>query len=237
MIGRGFPYPGTTSSSSSLVTSALLSPILCVATSVMTGVEVGTRFIFFARVSGIYSWLLGPRLARWSCLRRGLRTCKCPLPPCQTPLPKQCPPFPLRPPLGPVMSLWPCHLPLWSLVPREEVGGEGSLASGLDYCQRKLPGSLWCLGWLGRREKGREEVLPATPPTTHRNTTTPPPVSSATPPSTPTRLTGLSFSPLQLGAQDSLSMAGDTMGASTPPPQPFSWAYGLPTMRALACQD
>lgn len=51
-------------------------------------------------------------------------------------------------------STRPCYLPLWSLVPQEEVGGEASLPSGLGCCQRKLPGPLWCLGWLGRRGKG-----------------------------------------------------------------------------------
>lgn len=66
----------------------------------------------------------------------------------------------------------------------------------------------------------------------------PPLMSSATPPSTPTRLTSLSFSPLQLGTQDSLSTGGDTMGGSTStlpsrspgnvtcPPQ-SSWLPGL----------
>lgn len=101
----------------------------------------------------------------------------------------------------------PGHFSLWSLVPQEEVGSEDSLASGLGSFQGKPPGPLWCLGWLGRREKGQEEVLPAAPPTAHRN---------ATPPSTPTWLTMVSFSPLQLDAQDSLSVAGDIMGASTP---------------------
>ena len=137
-------------------------------------------------------------------------------------------------------STRPCYLPLWSLVPQEEVGGEASLPSGLGCCQRKLPGPLWCLGWLGRRGKGwgkaRERmggVLSAAPPAAHRNALPRPPMSSATPPSTPTRLTSLSFSPLQLGAQDSLSMGGDVMGTSTTtPPQPFSWECGLPTMRA-----
>lgn len=113
-------------------------------------------------------------------------------------------------------STRPHYLPLWPLVPQEEVGSEDSLASGLDYCQRKLPGPLWYLGWLGRGGKGREEVLPIAPQTAHRNAVPIPLMSSTTPPSTPTQLTILSLSPLQLGAQDSLSMAGDMMGSSPP---------------------
>lgn len=45
-----------------------------------------------------------------------------------------------------------------------------------------------------------------------------PPMSSVTPPSTPTWLTFLSFSPLQLGAQDSLSV--EILWGHPPPSSP-----------------
>lgn len=126
-----------------------------------------------------------------------------------------------------------CYLPLWSLVPQEEVGGEASLSRGLGCCQRKLPRAFAVSGVAGkaRERMGGSPVCSTTSSPQERSSS---PTHVLSDPFLDSHSAdSLSFSPLQLGTQDSLSMGGDTVGtATTTPPQPFSRECGLPTMRA-----
>ena len=130
-------------------------------------------------------------------------------------------------------SAMPCYLPLWSLVPQEEVGGKASLSSGLGCRQRKLPRALAVSGVAGkaRERMGGSPVCSTTSSPQERSSS---PTHVLSDPSLDSHSAdSLSFSPLQLGAQDSLSMGGETVGtATTTPPQPFSRECGPPTMRA-----
>lgn len=140
------------------------------------------------------------------------------------------------PPTPAQASIGPCYLPLWPLVPQEEVGGEGSLASGLDYCQRKLPSSLRCLGgWEDEGKDGRKSCLQhhhqptETLPHSHR---------VLSDPSLHSHSADRPFFLSPTAGRTGQSLHGRRRyGGIHPPPQPFSWAYGLPTMRALARQD
>lgn len=144
-----------------------------------------------------------PASFRPLCLSNALHPCLDP----QQPVPSRCGPrFPGK--RQEVRAVWPAA---WTLA-RE---------SGL---------ALAVSGWLGRQGQGREEVLPTAP--AHRNARRPHACPRGPLPRSHS-LTGLSFFLPQLGAQDSLSTAGDVTGR---PPAASSSAILLgvwPALRAL----